>query len=116
MAGDVTMNEGTRGPQPVTDPSRDPVTEQQGNGEPSTVSDPLLARATDARQRLDSLVKELGETERTVGRTAAKAAGSVRTHVREAEAEIRKHPLAWIAIAAGVGLLVGRLLSRTRGG
>ncbi len=75
------------------------------------LSSDLSRTARDAREAAEEL-----------GRALRHSAGDVADHARQSATEathtvqqsVRKHPIAWIGGAAGVGALVGMLLSQGR--
>lgn len=68
--------------------------------------------------RATEVLSEIGEVAERVVRALGSGVGdaeeSVRDGLVQAEETIRKHPLAALGVAAGVGFLVGVLVSRGR--
>ena len=63
----------------------------------------------DYQQELDRLRSDLGKLAETVGGTVR---NKVEPMTRELEAAVTRNPTASVAIAAGVGLLLGLIMSR----
>lgn len=72
-------------------------------------------RARETRDKLNHLLNDLGhkagETQR---RVREQTEASVREGLHQTEAAIKEKPFTSVAIAAGVGLLVGLLINRSR--
>ena len=64
-------------------------------------------KAREARDKLDTLLHDLGEK-------AGDTGTQLRKGVDHTEEQIRDHPWAAVGIAAGVGLLLGLLINRGR--
>lgn len=82
----------------------------------SDVADPDVAG--DDNGRFQQVLGEIGEVATRVveelGSGLGNAEDSLRTGLGRAEETVRKHPLAALGVAAGVGFLIGVLM--TRGG
>lgn len=68
--------------------------------------------------RATEVMSEIGEVAQQVVRALGDGVGDAEDSIREglvqAEETVRKHPLAALGVAAGVGFLVGVLVSRGR--
>ncbi len=84
----------------------DPVAEAlAGDERENKRLDAVYAKARVARDKLNSVIDELGGKADQVDK-------AVRKNVADTEDRIRENPLAAVGIAAGVGLLIGLLLNR----
>lgn len=73
----------------------------------------FYAKARETRDRLNTLLSDLGQkADDAQRRVRENAEESFREGVRRTERKIREKPLAAVGIAAGIGLVVGLLLSR----
>ena len=64
-------------------------------------------KAREARDKLDTLLHELGEKAGDTGKQLKKG-------IDQTEEQIKDHPWAAVGIAGGVGLLLGLLINRGR--
>ncbi|HZE61445.1 MAG TPA: DUF883 family protein [Burkholderiales bacterium] len=65
-----------------------------------------------ANKLMDDLRAVIADAEQLLRSAADQAGPQVQGAGRELDAQVRKHPWAAVGVAAGIGLIVGILLSR----
>lgn len=88
---------------------REPATRTSDMPEAVRVSEPVEDRTADYQAEIDKLKADMAKLAQAVS-------GSVRDTMkpmaRELEATVARHPTASVALAAGLGLVLGFLMSR----
>ncbi len=77
-----------------------------------TSGDDLVARAAEVRERLRAALESVQSGGNDLGATAGGFQRSLHEEVADAERKIRENPIGAVAVAAGLGLLLGLLLRR----
>ena len=72
-----------------------------------SLEDSFYRKTKEARDRLDSILEEIGEKATATGKNVKKG-------MAVTEDQIRENPWAAVGIAAGAGLLLGLLINRSR--
>jgi ElaB/YqjD/DUF883 family membrane-anchored ribosome-binding protein len=77
-----------------------------------TSGDDLVARAAEVRKRLRAALESVRSGGVEPGAAASGFQRSLHEEVADAERKIRENPIGAVAVAAGLGLLLGLLLRR----
>lgn len=89
---------------------REPVTSSAGTTQRSVrVSGAMNDRAAEYQAEIEGLKADMAKLAQTVGGSVR---DSMRPMAREIEATVVRHPTASVAIAAGLGLVLGFLMTR----
>jgi len=78
----------------------------------TTSGDDLVARAAELRERLRAALESVRSGGGEIGAAAGGFQRSLHEEVADAERKIRENPLGAVAVAAGLGLLLGLLIRR----
>lgn len=75
----------------------------------------LYKKARETRDRLNRLMSDLGEkADETQRKVRENAEVKIKEGLDQTETKIKDHPFAAVGVAAGVGLLLGLLINRSR--
>jgi len=78
----------------------------------TTGGDDLVARAAEVRERLRAALESVRSGTGEPGAAAGGFQRSLHEEVADAERKIRENPIGAVAVAAGLGLLLGLLIRR----